>query len=1166
MKRNYINKMLAVLVASTIISSTGIYSSKVYANPNDILEKALKSVKEKNLTEKLDTVNIVQIDPLIDTKSDKEISVIVQLKGDVIKESKEKIKGKHDKFKDFVNKKNASKSNKKIKIKEEYSNVFNGMSLKISANEVNSLLECEDVLAVWSDQEVKLEPIVKNEKMVDKKNPTNVDSVNQIEANKLHEKNITGKGVKVGVIDTGIDYNHPDLKGNYKGGYDCVDEDNDPMETTYEDWLNSGEAEFKPSSYYTDHGTHVSGSIAGSGKSGLDHSVKGVAPEADIYAYRVLGPYGAGYNSDVLQGIELAVQQGMDVINLSLGTEQNNPYTPTAQALNNAMLKGTTVVVASGNSGSDVGTVGSPGSASFPITVGASSTNITRTTYDLKVGEDNFAIKSLADDFNSGIDKLENKEYEIVYVESGDTFNYNKLGLTKEDVQGKIVLISYGSGNVESKLKLAKEYGAEGAILYSVYFGEIEGIYEGKDLVPAFTISKDDGTKIKANISAKANFTNKQTISDGSEELAYFSSQGPGYYEFDVKPDVVAPGVDVYSTVPVYITDRDTNNYEYAYERMNGTSMAAPHVTGAVVLLKQANKKLTPFDIKEALMNTAEELDSKYGVNQIGSGRINVYDAVNNKLNISSEDSTKIQVEQEFIDLKATTGSLSFGKYSGDKGTTIEKELVLNSNSNKQDEIYEAKVEFYNNYPASNAEVNGVRLDGLTNEIKVNKKNPTTIKTKIVVPEGAEKGSYQGYIILTNKNNSDETYRIPFSINYSEEGIKELWHLREGISTKYDELFTPLLEAHMELGSHMTEISVFVEDPNTKDILGISGAADISGAPVNIPVRLGAFAGYVLPIDENGNVGTEFKVLSEGDYNIVYLLKDALGKEYKKTVSTWIDNTTPELTFNQKTLPGVYEFDSIPKTFNVKAISKDAGIEHLMELKGADTYLDQSWSNVYWYEHNNFINFDLIIPETDGSFEVNLNLEKDINKFAICAIDIFGAGSLRERKDFYILKTGTPYIYSSFDKNKVKQGEEFTMSTAVKNIDSFENGTFTVSYLDNHKVQDIKLNEDFVAYASEKGYEFELVVDNIGKENSQNIYDRTSVTINTITKGEEPLAIDSEIKVFDVKLKAEGDFYYYSGMYEAYEECLIKDVKLNNETFENILNTNFIYESAKVYF
>lgn len=163
----------------------------------------------------------------------------------------------------------------------------------------------------------------------------------------------TGKGVKVGVIDTGVDYTHPDLRKNYIGGFDTVDFDNDPMET-------KGEGA-------TAHGSHVAGVIAADGK------MKGIAPDARIYAYRALGPGGVGSSVQVIAALEEAVKEGMDVINLSLGNDVNGPDWPTTHAVNKAVELGTVVVVAAGNSGPDAWTVGSPATSSEAITVGASA-------------------------------------------------------------------------------------------------------------------------------------------------------------------------------------------------------------------------------------------------------------------------------------------------------------------------------------------------------------------------------------------------------------------------------------------------------------------------------------------------------------------------------------------------------------------------------------------------------------------------------------------------------------------------------------------------------------------------------------------------------------------------------------------------------------------------
>ncbi|MCK5505091.1 MAG: S8 family serine peptidase [Thermodesulfovibrionia bacterium] len=145
-------------------------------------------------------------------------------------------------------------------------------------------------------------------------------------ADVAHTSGNKGAGVKVAVIDTGIDYNHPDLDGNFKGGYDFVFNDDDP----FDDNSNS-------------HGTHVAGIIAAE-ENGI--GVIGVAPEADLYAVKVLDGAGFGYLSWIIDGIQWAVNNGMDIVNLSL----QGPHAQSLQiACNNAYSAGVLLVAAGGN-------------------------------------------------------------------------------------------------------------------------------------------------------------------------------------------------------------------------------------------------------------------------------------------------------------------------------------------------------------------------------------------------------------------------------------------------------------------------------------------------------------------------------------------------------------------------------------------------------------------------------------------------------------------------------------------------------------------------------------------------------------------------------------------------------------------------------------------------
>ncbi|MCZ7383015.1 MAG: S8 family serine peptidase [Candidatus Methanoperedens sp.] len=158
--------------------------------------------------------------------------------------------------------------------------------------------------------------------------------VQYIGSQPVHNQSITGTGVKIAVLDTGIDYNHPDLNGNYKGGYDFVNNDPDP-------WDDNCLSYFK-----TCHGTHVSG-IIGAQHNGI--GVVGVAPGANLYAVKVLDGGGFGTASLVVSGIEWAKNNGMNIISMSLESTENN--TAVLDAVNAAYDSGVLLVAAGGNTG-----------------------------------------------------------------------------------------------------------------------------------------------------------------------------------------------------------------------------------------------------------------------------------------------------------------------------------------------------------------------------------------------------------------------------------------------------------------------------------------------------------------------------------------------------------------------------------------------------------------------------------------------------------------------------------------------------------------------------------------------------------------------------------------------------------------------------------------------
>lgn len=371
----------------------------------------------------------------------------------------------------------------------------------------------------------------------------------------------TGKNVKVAVIDTGIDYNHPDLKENFSGGFDVFDFDPDPMETLPEEGMP------------TNHGTHVAGIIAANGE------LKGVAPDASIHAYRALGPGGFGTTVHVLAALEQAVNDDVDIINLSLGNSVNGPDYPTSTAVNKAVELGIPVVIANGNSGPHPWTVGSPATASKALSVGAAQPP-TRVPYLFHPREE--------------------KQIPLSPMQGAPDWNLEKdyalaIGESEENVRGKIVLVQRSIVTFRDLALEAQEKGAVALLIYNDEAGSFLGAVDNSDdaiEIPVAGLSAEDGEWL---LNHAGDYV--ETEYDKLElTIADFSSRGPVTVNWQIKPDLAAPGTNVNSTVPG------------GYEHFSGTSMAAPYVAGSIALLKEAHPDWNVEKIYSALKTTAQPL------------------------------------------------------------------------------------------------------------------------------------------------------------------------------------------------------------------------------------------------------------------------------------------------------------------------------------------------------------------------------------------------------------------------------------------------------------------------------------------------------------------------------------------------------------------------------
>jgi len=409
-----------------------------------------------------------------------------------------------------------------------------------------------------------------------------------------------GSGIIISIIDTGIDLSHPDLEGKIIGGYDFVDNDDMPEDVN-------------------GHGTQVAGIIAANG------NLKGIAPNSKILMYKVSEDGESVPSHLIIKAIEKSIEDGADIINISLGINQTN--TKIDQAVNKAIRNNIFVVTAAGNFGPELNTIGSPGINPNAITVGATFNNVTSSivsTFEIEGKTFNVfpmvGTQSLTEPITS----------QIIFGKYGRVHD-----LLENNFEGSILLIERGS-DIENEIvyfsdkeKNAADVGAKAIVVYNnkpgIFFGELihEYVDEGYNpTIPALSLSREDGLLIKEIL--QSDTKGILDVFYHPDFVAYFSSRGP-VSPFYIKPDLVAPGA--------FINTTDINGN---YKISSGTSFAAPHVAGTAALILQKNPQLTPQELKSILMTTSEivydQFDDRFPIEVSGNGRIDASKAINAEL------------------------------------------------------------------------------------------------------------------------------------------------------------------------------------------------------------------------------------------------------------------------------------------------------------------------------------------------------------------------------------------------------------------------------------------------------------------------------------------------------------------------------------------------------
>jgi minor extracellular serine protease Vpr len=468
-----------------------------------------------------------------------------------------------------------------------------------------------------------------------------------------------GDGVKIAIIDTGIDVRHPCFSD---AGYPEGNAPDNPVNGGTNDKVivaevfgNKVAKDGLDTSDVNGHGTHVAGTAACNAHTpawiddpatgspvDIPYDPSGVAPRALLGNFNVFpGTAGSARSEDILNGLERAFELGFDVANMSLGGGSSGAQDIYVHAIERFDRAGMVIAVAAGNSGPGDQTVESPGFAARSLTVGASSVGhfvgspVTTTDGGL-FGAAAGDFETVEDDLTAPLD----------VVTEGALNSVTGLAtacstLSAGSLAGEIALISRGTCTFSTKIRNAQAAGAAAVLVVNNVAGDPTAMASdgtpNQPTVPAYMVGLVDGLALKAKgdgisttIVAGLDYFN--TANDNI--MAGFSSEGPTDVKFRIKPDVVAPGVNVLSSQPAEACEQ-TDPSCWAF--FQGTSMATPHVAGAAALVLDAHPTWTAPDVRSAIVNTAVRgmlKDAATGAtfvdnpNIVGAGLLNAENAV----------------------------------------------------------------------------------------------------------------------------------------------------------------------------------------------------------------------------------------------------------------------------------------------------------------------------------------------------------------------------------------------------------------------------------------------------------------------------------------------------------------------------------------------------------
>lgn len=517
-----------------------------------------------------------------------------------------------------------------------FDTLWNGLSIEISGSDLVKVQRLPGVASLWPVATVTLpetSPSIEDPDLISALAMTGADVAQA-------ELGLSGAGVRVAVMDTGIDYHHPDLGGCFLAagcrvvaGQDFV---GDGFDSSSPDPAKRVPVPDEDPDDCNGHGTHVAGIVGANG------AVKGVAPGVTFGAYRVFGCVGTTTADIMIAAMERVLADGMQVLNMSIGAPFQWPNYPTAAASDRLVNAGVTVVASIGNNAAN-GTfsAGAPGLGSKVIGVASfDNTNTNVLKFSVNPGGRQVPYGVLADALHP---PLTGTSPQVVFVGRGCLVANPNPGPGippvppggdpyLADPVGKVALIERGACTFNEKYRRAAAAGAAGVIVHN----SSPGLFFGGGVAAAgifgISISQADGLAIRSLLAPPTNATVTLTWSDqlvripnaNGGKIASSSSYGLSP-DLALKPDIGSPGGLVRSTYPLE---------KGRYQVLSGTSMAAPHVAGAVALLLQKRPHTPSQAVRSILQNSADPRPSFLSATRIesvhrqGGGMLDVAGAI----------------------------------------------------------------------------------------------------------------------------------------------------------------------------------------------------------------------------------------------------------------------------------------------------------------------------------------------------------------------------------------------------------------------------------------------------------------------------------------------------------------------------------------------------------